>query len=146
MHSIKKLAKLAFFRNYQAFFEQKTSFFFPKNPNLNVWEPLSIKTFRDALSFPWTFAFLKNSEYFSERIQNLNILRILEWKHNLRLTVNQTCQINQFWQKNSSFFPKTPPVFPRNSKVWNFWEFLSKNTIWEAFYRNIANISHFQKG
>ena len=60
--------------------------------------------------------------------------------------VYQTCQINQFWQKNSSFLiQKTPLLFPRKTKVWNFWEILSKNTIWDAFYRNIAKISHFQK-
>ena len=49
------------------------------------------------------------------------------------------------FKKKSSFFPKTPPVFPRNSKVWNFWEFSSKNTIWDSLYRNIANVSHFKK-
>ena len=73
-----KVGKVSIFSQLSSFFsEQKTSFF-PKNPNLNVWEPLSIKTFRDALSFPWTFAFLINSKSFSERIQILNVLRILE--------------------------------------------------------------------
>ena len=62
----------------------------------------------------------------------------------MRRIVYQTCQISRFWQKTETFFQRNPPVFPRQSKVWNFWEFLSKKTIWDAFYKKNANFSHFQ--
>ena len=63
----------------------------------------------------------------------------------MRRILYQTCQINWYRKKLKLFFQKTPPAFPRKSEVWKFWEFLRKGTIWDAFWRNIASNSNFQK-
>ena len=34
------------------------------------------------------------------------------------------------------FLEKNQTITPKKLKLWRFWEVLSKNTIWKAFYKN----------
>ena len=89
----------------------------------------------------------KSILFFKKKTKVLNVFKIFKQKYNLRriLETFVTISVFELFQgivsEKSNFFPKKPIY-------WRFWEFLSNNTIWDAFWNtfswHLAVLKHFK--
>ena len=87
---------------------------------------------------------LKNNIYFSKKPKSLIVLSFPMQLENLTRFLDKNCRSTCSWKIPSIFSTKNI-IFPGKSQVLTFWDCISKNNFWNAFWGKVSMLSVFVK-
>ena len=88
---------------------------------------------------------LENNIYFSKKPKNLIVLRLPKQFENLTRFLDKKCKAKCSWKLSRMFSTKKHHFPGKICSFWTFWDCISENNFWNAFWMKVSMLSDFVK-